>query len=399
MPRLVMFGAGNIGRSFVGQLFSAAGYAVQFVDIADPIVRALNERGEYDVIIKHPDNRDETLRVGNVSAIRGDDPDAVARAVAEADIAATAVGQRGLPPVLRNFAKGLELREKESPGRPLDLIIAENLHGAAAYVKKELTALLPEGFPLSERLGLVETSIGKMVPIMRQEDVEKDPLWVFAEPYNRLIVAKKGFINPLPEVEGLKPVDNIQAYVDRKLYIHNLGHSATAYLGYAKNHDFEFIWQVLEDRAVYDQVAQAMKESARALVAEYPDAFTRAMLDDHIADLLQRFQNRALGDTVFRVGRDLYRKLARQDRLIGPLLLAEKYGFSAVAVARAAAAAIGFRKGDEVGQLFPDDAKFAELEASKGLRHVLQQVSGLSAQIPAEKAIIENVFRQSPGLV
>ena len=56
---------------------------------------------------------------------------------------------------------------------------------------------MPQDYPFNELVGLVETSIGKMVPIMSQKDLEEDPLQVFAETYNTLIVSKRGFKNPI----------------------------------------------------------------------------------------------------------------------------------------------------------------------------------------------------------
>ncbi|HPJ99686.1 MAG TPA: mannitol-1-phosphate 5-dehydrogenase, partial [Candidatus Hydrogenedentes bacterium] len=47
MKRALQFGAGNIGRGFLGQLYYESGYAATFVDVLDDVVRALNERGEY----------------------------------------------------------------------------------------------------------------------------------------------------------------------------------------------------------------------------------------------------------------------------------------------------------------------------------------------------------------
>ena len=75
-------------------------------------------------------------------------------------------------------------------------------------------------------MGLVETSIGKMVPIMKTEDLEEDPLLVYAEPYNTLILDRKGFLGDIPHIEEFALKDNIKAWVDRKAFIHNLGHAA-----------------------------------------------------------------------------------------------------------------------------------------------------------------------------
>jgi mannitol-1-phosphate 5-dehydrogenase len=106
------------------------------------------------------------------------------------------------------------------------------IRNADIYITNELSKFLPVEFPLDSMLGLVETSSGKMVPVMTQKDLEEDSLLLFAEPYNSLILAKKGFKNPIPEIRNLAPKENIKAWVDRKLFIHNLGHAASAYLGY-----------------------------------------------------------------------------------------------------------------------------------------------------------------------
>ncbi|NQU44249.1 mannitol-1-phosphate 5-dehydrogenase [bacterium] len=393
MKTLIQFGAGNIGRSFIGQIFARAGYQVIFVDIDERIIRALNERRGYQVVIKHSDGRDEILPIENVRAIDGRDARAVAEAVAEADIAATSVGQRALPTVLKTLAAGLELRRQRHETRPLEIIIAENLHGAAAFFREHLARHLSADYPLDKLVGLVETSIGKMVPIMREEDLRRDPVWVFAEPYNELILDAKGFRGPIPDVPGLAPKPNIAAWVDRKLFIHNLGHSATAYLGYAAHPDLDFIWQVLQNAEIRATVRRAMMQSAEALLLQYPADFSRADLEAHVDDLLERFANRSLGDTVHRVGRDLYRKLSREDRLIGAIRLATRHGLLVDAMAQTVVAAIGFRKGDEKGQIFPDDQRFAQDEAPQGLSHILHEVCGLSEKDPTDQAVVREVLR------
>ena len=389
MDTLVQFGAGNIGRSFLGQLFSRGGYEVVFVDINDRLVEALNQRRAYRVVVKHPDGRDEILNIENVCAIHARDEEAVAQALAKARIAAISVGQHALPFVLPVIAKGLALRGN----RPLDIILAENLPNAAAFCRAALAKCLPADYPFDPLLGLVETSIGKMVPLMREEDLRKDPLWVFAEPYNDLILDRLAFRNPVPNVRGLKTVDHIQAYVERKLYIHNLGHSAAAYLGYRGNPSTDFIWEVLDRPGMLGEVKEAMMQAAAALCREHPEDFTLRDLEEHADDLLDRFRNRALGDTVHRAGRDLYRKLSRNDRLVGAILLGKKHGVPTHAISRVVAAAVHFRKGDERGLLFPDDLRFVEEDFPLGLMHILTRVSGLSPENPKDKSALDEILR------
>ncbi|HUT23750.1 MAG TPA: mannitol-1-phosphate 5-dehydrogenase, partial [Sumerlaeia bacterium] len=156
MEKLVQFGAGNIGRSFVGQLFARSGYEVVFIDIDKTLITALNSRRAYRVIIKHGDRPDETIWVRNVRAVNARDAEAVAEEVAEASILGTSVGSRALDGILPLIAKGLELRRERHGDRPLDIIIAENLHSASEFFRDGLRESLPEGFALGRLVGLIE---------------------------------------------------------------------------------------------------------------------------------------------------------------------------------------------------------------------------------------------------
>jgi mannitol-1-phosphate 5-dehydrogenase len=385
MPTLVQFGAGNIGRSFIAQLFASAGYAVVFVDVVEDIVTALNARGRYRVMVM--DTPPDEIWVEGVRAINGKDLDAVADALATCDIAATAVGPNALPFLYPGIARGLRQRQ----GRPLDIILAENLRNAASIVRSGLRQALPDDFPLDAAVGLVETSIGKMVPIMTETQRREDPLWVFAEAYNTLILDALAFKNPIPAIPGLAPKRNITAYVDRKLFVHNLGHAAVSYLGHLYDPYLTYIWQVTEITELREMAQAAMEESARALCVAYPDDFTEAELGEHIEDLLRRFRNRALGDTVFRVGRDLLRKLSREDRIIGAMLFDQAHGIPCPATARVAAAALEFRGTDERDRLSAPDAKFAEELYPLGLDAIFTRICGLHAETPLDRGVAEAI--------
>ena len=306
--KLVLFGAGKIGRSFIGQLFSRSGYEVVFIDIDKDIIINLNERKRYQVVIKSDDG-DEEILVENVRGVLASNTEKVIEEVANTGILAMSVGQNAIPKITPLIAKGLELRYKDFPDSPLDIILAENLRDAAKVVSVELKKHLSPSFDLDKNVGLIETSIGKMVPIMPKSVMENDPLLVFAEPYNTLILDKKSFKNPIPDVEGLAPKDNMQAWVDRKSFIHNLGHAAAAYYGYMKFSDKIYLYEIMEKKDVYMTARTAMLQAADVLMMHYPGEFTKTDLVAHIDDLLHRFSNKSLGDTVFRVGQDLYRKL------------------------------------------------------------------------------------------
>ena len=49
MKKFIMYGAGNIGRGFIGQTFSDAGYKVGFIDINQEVIGRLNADKSYPV--------------------------------------------------------------------------------------------------------------------------------------------------------------------------------------------------------------------------------------------------------------------------------------------------------------------------------------------------------------
>jgi mannitol-1-phosphate 5-dehydrogenase len=374
--KLVLFGAGKIGRSFIGQLFGRSGYEVVFIDIRRNLVEELNRKKQYRVIIRS-DAGEEILVVKNVRGICLSDTGQVIRELAAASIAALSVGQQGLPEAIPVISRALIRRRQQYGDRPLDFIIAENMRNADQYMHDSLLRYLPPDYPLASLVGLVETSIGKMVPIMSEKDVYEDPLQVFAEPYNTLIVSKNGFKNPVPGVPDLDARKNIKAWVDRKLFIHNLGHAAAAYLGFRKHPQAVYIYEVLEDPEILTATRQTMLQSAGILMALYPGEFTTMGLKTHIEDLLFRFRNKTLGDTLFRVGCDLYRKLSPDDRLVAPIHAAMLLHQPHDLILEVLTAAISFRATDEKGGYFPGDEAFFAV-SQKGTMHILRNICGLN---------------------
>ncbi len=373
---ILIFGAGKIGRSFIGQLFGLSGYEVVFSDVDIEIVRELNLRKSYQVVIKG--ETEEILLVPNVRAISGLDKAQVVQEVSKASILAVSVGKNALEKVIPIIAEGLQLRYQINPGRPLDIIIAENMRSASEFIYTKLSSYLPEGYPIDKLVGLVETSIGKMVPIMQQADIEKDPLVVFAEPYNNLIVDKKGFKGEIPNVKGLSPKENIKAWVDRKAFIHNLGHATAAYIGAFKHPEATYIFEVLNDPEVFKFTQDVMLLSAGILQAIYPEDFTREDLESHINDLLFRFQNKALKDTIFRVGQDRPRKLGPDDRFVGIIRVAEALKMKSSKILEAMAYAFYFKAFDEYGNESGPDKDFDQY-LSTGLDFTLETVCGFDS--------------------
>ena len=334
--KAVMYGAGNIGRGFVGMLFSASGYEVVFVDVAEDVVRELQEKKQYPLrYVANQGYQDVVIKP--VTAINGNDMEMAANAIAECDIMATAVGARVLRFIAPNLAAGIR-RRIQTGGGHLNIIICENLMDADAVlekmVKAELTEEEREWF--DRHVGLVEASIGRMVPIQTEEMKDGDPLRVCVEHYGFLPVDQAAFKGEVPGIKNMIPFEPFDFMIKRKLYIHNMGHAVCAYLGDMMG--LEYISQAIDQDEIYIIVKNAMEESAVVLSSAYGVQLENIM--EHISDLLYRFTNAALKDTCKRVGGDPGRKLAPGDRLIGPAALAFTQGVIPVYIAVGAAASI-----------------------------------------------------------
>lgn len=367
--KAVQFGAGNIGRGFTAQLFTESGYEVVFVDVVDEVVKLINQRRSYPIQIVG--DNPKTVRITNIRAVHGGEREAVAFEIADSSLVCTAVGVNVLKHVAPSIAMGIKLRADGVVTDPLNIIICENLLHASDFLRRCILDSLPpeyEGY-VRENVGFVESVVSRMVPVMTDEQRRQDPLMVVVEEYKKLPVAGKGFVGPIPQIVGFEPHDNFEAYVERKLFTHNCGHAIAAYLGYQRN--YEYVWQSMGDPGVRQIVEKALAETGEALIKRH--GFTPEEHQAHIDDLLNRFSNKALGDTVARVGRDPIRKLGHDDRLIGSANLALSYDITPVNVCLGTAAALAFDN--------PEDPAAVELQLlihNQGLDYVFEKICGIS---------------------
>lgn len=310
MGEAVVIGAGCIGRGFVGPLFSAAGWHVTFLDIDAPLVAALARDRSY-VQVQYETCGAVRADVGPVSAIdNGVNPDAAVTALVAADVAATAVGGSQLPEIAPLLAEAA--RQRVRLGRPvLNVLLCENVHGAATVMRSLLG---------DDDLGLIETSIDRAIPLMDPAVRAVDPTLIHADPYRPLlydVAAVRGDGFDVPGIVG-DPSVPFAFFGERKLYVHNLGHAMTAYLGELVG--VGLVSDAIAIPAVRRVVRGAMVESATALSRRYGQPLEPIL--DLVDDLLGRFADATIPDTVERVGRDPIRKTAPGDRLVGAYELA-----------------------------------------------------------------------------
>ena len=385
VPLIVQFGAGAIGRGFLAYIWINGGREVLFFDLDPALITRLNAHASYPLRIT---GSTTDCQVSPVRASLVTDTEQVGAGLAACEFACTAVGVNAFPHLAPVIANGIVNRAKSL--LPLNILCCENQKGAGAMLREAVKQHLPDS-PLvrdffQNYVGFVDASVGRMVPPPTPELLAEDPLLILAEPYAELPIDVNAWIGPIPPIPGLLPKTNFVGYVARKLFTHNGGHALLAYEGFPRGH--RFIWQAAEDTELVAELRGYWDEVGEALIRAY--GFPAGEQRAHEADLLQRFRNRALGDTVARVGRDVARKVRPDDRLVGAALLCAAQDIKPIFACRAVAAAYAYDAPDD-----PTAPQIQQIIRTEGIRAALSRYS----QIDPESPLVDRIATEYATIV
>lgn len=365
MKTAIQFGGGNIGRGFIGMLLSQAGYKVVFGDVAAPIIDRLNQDGEYTVHIM--DTELEDVKITNVCGVSTAGTDIVpVIADPETEVMTTAVGLRILKIIAPNVAKGIALRKANGVTVPLNIIACENAIRGTSQLKAHVYALLSEEEQAwaDEYIGFADCAVDRIVPPVRSEN----PIDVVVEKYCEWDVEKSGLKGEL-NIPGMSLVDNLMAYLQRKLFTLNTAHCMTAYLGCLAGK--KTIDEAIADEKIYSIVHAAMQQSGDGLIQEF--GFDKETHYAYIEKIIKRFKNVYLQDDVARVGREPLRKLSATDRLVSPMTTAMKYGLPVDKLVIGIGAALRYDNAAD-----PQSVELQAKIAEKGVVAAFSEISGVT---------------------
>lgn len=365
MKNAIHFGAGNIGRGFIGLLLEQSGYHVVFADVNQVLIDAIQKEKEYTVFIK--DSECESIRVDNISAFHSNSDDLTAQFIG-AGIVTTSVGFSVLPYLAPAIAKGIRARMQANVTEPLNFFACENGIKGTEYLKEAVLKQLDENEAayVQQYCGFANCTVDRIVPPVKSDK----PLDVVVERFCEWKADQLTVKGDLPKIEGLIFTDKLQSYVERKLLTLNAGHAITAYLGAIKGH--KTILESIQDPMIQPIVKGAMEESGAALIAKHQ--FDPSSHAAYIEQILKRFMNPYLQDECLRVGREPFRKLSSGDRLILPLKMTDAYGLPAKNLLLGIGAAFHYSDENE-----KQSVQMQEMIHTQGLRSTITQITGLDA--------------------
>ncbi|HEY8752124.1 MAG TPA: mannitol-1-phosphate 5-dehydrogenase [Arthrobacter sp.] len=370
--KAVHFGAGNIGRGFVGLLLHQAGYEVVFADVAGALIEQLAAADSYNV---HEVGENPTVgTVDNFRALNSATQEAsLVAEIATADIVTTAVGPHILKFVAPAIAKGIAARAAGLA--PLQVMACENAINATDILRAEVAGLWDDAAgSLDAAAVFANTAVDRIVP----NQAPGQGLDVTVETFFEWVIDRSAFGDAAPVIPGATFVDELSPYIERKLFTVNTGHASAAYFGFEAG--LEKISEAMADQDVAEDVRAVLEETKQLLVAKH--GFSNDEQEAYVQKILVRFSNPYLPDTVNRVGRAPLRKLSRHERFIGPAAELAERGIVPEALLGAIAAALRFND--------PADAEATELAkilTSTSPADATIRITGLAPDHPLFSAV------------
>jgi mannitol-1-phosphate 5-dehydrogenase len=387
LKNAIQFGAGNIGRGFMGQLFWEIKYHIIFIESNKKLIDSINKEKKYPLKLLDAYKKNESiLMIDNIESILIDDSENVFSAIESADVISTAVGVSHLEDISSVISEGLSRRKYSNP-HPIDIYLCENSLEAPMILKKFVYKNLNSDIRkwTDKNVGFVGMIVARMVPQSIESPKKANPLFAVADAYHKLIYDGKASKSYRLPISGMYPVDNYLAEFDRKLFTYNLGHAALGYLGYLKG--YRYVHDSFKDNFIKKIFNGALDETSAALARKYPGYINEDNQNETRKDVLTRFGNPMLEDTVVRIGRDPLRKLGRSDRIIGSLNLCLDKGVFPDNIIKVCASAYNF-------DYYDDDSavKLSQLIEKDGIEKTIKKVSGIEPDTDIGKKIIKYFY-------
>ncbi|MGB9679127.1 MAG: mannitol-1-phosphate 5-dehydrogenase [Thermoanaerobacteraceae bacterium] len=364
MLKAVHFGAGNIGRGFIGYLLYKSGYEITFVDISKELVESINNYKKYNVIILKDNVGKEEVK--DIKAIYLGDEENLSKAILDADIITTSVGANNLVSIGEKLKNYLNIR-KATIDKPLNIMACENVLFATNIIKNSILENEHKDFIeyVNQKIGFPNTAVDRIVPNV---DIKKElPIDVAVEDFYEWDIEKKSIIGDL-SIKGAELVDDLEPFIERKLFLLNGAHATTAYLGYLKG--YKYIHEAIDDDFIKNIVSGMQEEASLALSKKHNIKIDN--LREYSIKVIKRFKNPYLKDEVVRVGREPLRKLSVNDRLMMPAKLCSEIGVMPKFILYGIAAGFLFDYEED-----PQALKIQDEINNFGLEKTISKITGL----------------------
>ena len=369
-PLAVHFGAGNIGRGFIGALLQDAGYHVVFADVNQELIDSMKALGSYTLTELASVPKQKLYKDFQVLNSVTETQE-LTQLIAKAEIVTASVGANVLGRIAPVIEAGLNQRTSQDK---LVVMACENALGASEIIK----LAMQDQQLANQRAIFCNTAVDRIVPL-QVEHSEPD---VAVEPFSEWIIDSAPLAGRELNLPGATFVEDLDPFIERKLYTVNTAHLAVALIGQQFGH--ETVIEAMADSEVMPKVLAAIEETSAALIRKH--GFDPVAHAAYVEKTLSRLSNPAIDDEIVRVGRDPLRKLSRYERLIGPAAYHAEHLGEPFALLEVIDAALSFQA--------QGDAEAARLQlflATLSSSQFVFEVCGISVGHPLHEPLVELV--------
>lgn len=306
--RAVHFGAGNIGRGLIAQIYQQNKFDIIFIDKNPKNISKFEKFQRYDINFF---DTEKSITIKNFSLFSVEDEKKVIRWLRKATIVSTSIG-------VGNLDYLVDLFEKAYKNYPLDqhvqVICFENGYRISTEFRKKVKKMIK-----NDSVDFLDVVVDRIVPAQNNFD------WSIKTESFYEIIADGTQHRPRTwlSLSGVKYSRNLNAYIHRKLILVNAAHTLIGLLGHKYN--YELIENALKDQRILNIVKKYQYECIDALLAEHPEEFTKDDLKEYAQQTLLRFVNPNLKDSNERVIRNPITKMQTNERFMMALNLALKH--------------------------------------------------------------------------
>lgn len=345
---IVHFGVGGFHRSheamFIDRLLNGGGsqdWGICGVGVlpSDAQMRdvLIEQDGLYTLMLRAPDGTETARIIGSITEylFAPEDPGAVIAKLADPDtrIVSLTVTEGGysihdstgefepraldvvqdlqpnaVPRSVFGLITAALARRREQGTAPFTVMSCDNIQGNGDTARKALVSFArlkdPDlGHWISENVAFPNSMVDRITPVTTDADREAvfnnyqltDTWPVVAEQFEQWVL-EDSFTNGRPPLQdvGVQIVNNVEPYELMKLRLLNASHQVMSYLGYLAG--YRYVHEVCSDPQFTEFILGYMEEEATPTLQPLPGID----LDAYRTELLRRFSNPAIGDTLAR---------------------------------------------------------------------------------------------------
>ncbi len=375
----IHFGAGNIGRGFIGILLKNSNYNITFVDLNKDIINSLKANNEYTIKYLDEDNSTDTVK--DVQALHGaEDYVQVIDQISSCDLITTSLGQDNLKYIAENIALGIAKRTEIGNNKAMDIIACENGLAVSSFFKQLILDKLTteQKQYVDKYVGFVDCTVDRIVPNQVNEnicDVQVEPGFEW--------VLKADQVKANSMISDAKYSNDLAYYNKRKLLSVNLTHSLIGYIGHLKG--YTYVHETIAIPEVEQFVTAVLKDIRNSLVCEF--GVSVHLQDEYAAKTIKRFKNDKIVDELTRVARNPLTKLGNDERYVSPLKVLVENNLDYEYIGQAIAYALSYTNKDE-----EQSVRMQEIIANNTIEEAISNITGLEDELVIQT--IANKYKQ-----